>query len=136
MLKLSVGFGVLGLLLLVASFVPWPAAPAEAVPTAVPQAAPLSDLATQGRALFQAKGCVTCHRYEGFARPDEFFLDIAPDLTHYQPDPAFVREWLRDPAAIRPNTFMPQLDLKESEIEALMAFLAADDPILTPSPSP
>ncbi|MEW5988131.1 MAG: c-type cytochrome [Chloroflexota bacterium] len=128
MLKLSIGLAALGLLLLVASFIPWSAAPEPALPTAVPQVAPLSDLAAQGRVLFQAKGCVTCHRYEGFARPDEFFLDIAPDLTHYQPDPAFVREWLRDPAAIRPNTLMPRLDLDETEIEALLAFLAAGSP--------
>jgi hypothetical protein len=49
-----------------------------------------------------------------------------PDLTHYQGNPDFLRQWLRHPRAIRPNTFMPNLDLSEAEIEALVAFLSAD----------
>ena len=47
----------------------------------------------------------------------------APDLTHYQPDADFIRTWLKDPQALRPGTMMPNLRLKESEIEALLAFL-------------
>jgi len=38
-----------------------------------------------------------------------------------------VRSWLKDPRAIRPNTAMPDLGLRQEEIEALLAFLAADD---------
>jgi len=47
----------------------------------------------------------------------------APDLTHYQPDPDFVRRWLRDPSAVRPGSNMPNLRLSDDEIEALLAFL-------------
>jgi cytochrome c1 len=56
---------------------------------------------------------------------DSYFVSVidAPDLTHYQPDPAFVRTWLKDPQAVRPNTAMPNLGLTETEIEALLAFL-------------
>jgi hypothetical protein len=47
----------------------------------------------------------------------------APDLTRYQPNPDFVRRWLREPQAVRPGTIMPDLNLSEDEIEALLAFL-------------
>ena len=47
----------------------------------------------------------------------------APDLTDYDPDPGFVRVWLRDPEAVRPGTRMPNLGLSEEEIAALLAFL-------------
>ena len=50
------------------------------------------------------------------------------DLTGYDPDPEFVRQWLRDPGAVRPGTEMPNLNLSDEETEALIAFLdgAAD----------
>ena len=94
---------------------------------------PTLDPAEQGRALFQAKGCATCHRHAGLnighvAVTDTVDLDLgqalgAPDLTHYTPDPDFVRRWLRDPAAVRPGTAMPNLRLSDDEIEGLLAFL-------------
>jgi cytochrome c1 len=68
-------------------------------------------------------------RVEAYAGAD---LDLgtvmgAPDLTHYRPNPAFVRQWLRDPSAVRPGTDMPNLRLSDEEIEALLAFLQAND---------
>lgn len=117
-----------GLLLLVISFMPRPAeqsTPQE--PVQEPPPAALTDLspeqlANSGLALFQAKGCPSCHRHNAVT-PVEFSTEMGPNLTNYTPDPEFVREWLRDPAAIRPNTEMPDLDLSEDEIEAIVAFL-------------
>jgi len=40
-----------------------------------------------------------------------------PGLTHYRPDPEFLRRWLKDPKAIRPATEMPTLGLQQDEIE-------------------
>ena len=104
---------------------------ARAVPTPTPAPAEV------GRALFQAKGCTTCHRHAGLSiervetrgRADLTLGQAlgAPDLTHYQPDAAFVRRWLRDPAAVRPDTAMPNLHLSDEEIEALLAFLQTND---------
>lgn len=104
-------------------------------PAAAPTPRPAP--AALGRALFQAKGCTTCHRHDGvdvtrvevYAGAD---LDLgtvmgAPDLTHYRPDPTFVRPWLRDPSAVRPGTDMPNLRLSDEEIEALLAFLQTND---------
>lgn len=77
--------------------------------------------ADYGRDLFLAKGCVTCHAHTAY--PDVFSVGIGPDLTHYQAAPDFMADWLRDPKALKPQTLMPNLDLTDSEIQALTAFL-------------
>ena len=129
--------------LLVLSFTPWgdvtDVAAIPATPTN-PPATPTRSPAEIGRTLFTIKGCATCHRHDGLnvarlsfggetIRVSESFLVAgAPDLTHYQPEPDFVRQWLSDPRAIRPNTTMPNLGLTEDEIEALLAFLQTNKP--------
>jgi len=140
--KASVALLVIALGLLALSFVDWGAAAAAVapVPAATDKAVPERSPAERGRDLFLTKGCATCHRYEGLSttrilsgidgEPADWSLADAggaPDLTHYRPDPGFVRSWLKDPRAIRPNTAMPDLGLRQEEIEALLAFLAADD---------
>jgi cytochrome c2 len=112
MLRTSAAIGILGLVLLVASALPWEtrtAAPAD------------SDY---GKLLFTAKGCADCHMHAAVAtRAGAWTTNIGPNLTGYQPDPAFVRRWLHDPRAVRPTTQMPNLNLSDSEIDALIAFL-------------
>lgn len=116
-----------GLLLLAASLVPGSPGPEAAASTPPAGAtASLSALALEGRALFRAKGCTICH-YHAAIVTDQWTLGAEPggppNLTGYEPDPAFVRDWLRDPSAIRPGTEMPTLGLSEEEITALIAFL-------------
>jgi cytochrome c2 len=144
MYRLSTILIILALILLVVSFVPWPSfAPAEGVtaaqgveeqgsiaageprmePTA--EAAPtVVDLAEHGRTLFMIKGCSSCHTYVPIT---EDKLSFGPNLTNYVPDPEFVRTWLRDPVAVRPEARMPDLDLSEEEIDALIAFLTLEE---------
>lgn len=81
--------------------------------------------ALDGADLFLAKGCVTCH-YHGDV-PKAINVSIGPVLTHYDSDEAYLRVWLSDPSALKPETFMPNLDLSEDEIDALVAFLLADE---------
>ena len=78
--------------------------------------------AEHGRALFRDKGCVTCH-VNGRAEGETGTFDIGPDLTAYRNDAEFLRAWLADPKALRPDTTMPDMDLSEAEIEDLIAFL-------------
>jgi cytochrome c oxidase subunit 2 len=80
--------------------------------------------AEHGRALFLAKGCAACHQHSrvSLSVPGPV---IGPNLTIYQAEESFVRNWLRDPQAMRPNTRMPNLNLSEAEIDALVAFLSA-----------
>lgn len=119
-------FLLLAAVVAIGSFV-WQMAPGPVLAereTAVPAIAPEQ----MGEALFVAKGCVTCHRHDGITIM-ESVAQIGPDLTHYQGNPDFLRQWLSDPKAIRPETFMPNLDLSDAEIETLAAFLsrAADE---------
>lgn len=125
MLRTSVILGLIGLLLLFASFLPWPG-DASATTIASPQNTPVTaaELAEKGRAMFLAKGCATCHRHDDVGRQPNL-VEVGPTLTHYEPNEAFVRRWLRDPRAVRPTTTMPNLALNEDEIDALIVFLAA-----------
>ena len=82
---------------------------------------PAPDQAATGKALFVAKGCVNCHAHRDFSAASQSF---GPVLSDYQPNAEYVTRWLRDPAAIKPGTLMPNLQLSEAEIAALIAYLA------------
>jgi hypothetical protein len=100
-------------------------APPENKPVAgiVPAGKPVSQ-EEFGKILFVAKGCVTCHvnpRVEAAFIP--FQVDVGKNLTGYVASPEFLRIWLKDPKAVKPNTEMPNLELSQAEIEALIVFL-------------
>jgi cytochrome c2 len=131
MMKLSVVLATIGLALLLLSALPVssaiPAAQAPSLtvaPTAAPSAALQADIA-YGRALFSAKGCATCHRHAAVSSSGFGPESGIPDLTTYRWSVDYLRTWLKDPAAIKPATDMPNLGLKRDEIEALIAFLSA-----------
>src|SRR5262245_22042010 len=131
MLKLSFALAALGLALLALSALPGRAATTNAIvaapaPAAAPTAAPVD--VQYGRALFSAKGCATCHHHGAIPGSGQIGDSDVPDLTNYTVNADFVRTWLKDPRAIRPNTWMPNLELKQDEIEALIAFLSAKQP--------
>jgi cytochrome c2 len=126
MIKLSMALAVAGLALVLASAVPWGAGGASApppAPTPTPATAQMS-AADYGKALFSAKGCVTCHHHAG-VRNSGTFSEGLPDLSAYHGDADYLRKWLKDPSAVKPGTDMPTLGLKDDEIEALIAFLSA-----------
>lgn len=78
-----------------------------------------------GRQLFVAKGCITCHTNRKVKESAQYWtIEIgAPDLTKFSasPEALFIR--LKDPAAAKSDTKMPNLGLKETEINALIAFI-------------
>jgi mono/diheme cytochrome c family protein len=81
-------------------------------------------LAATGMDLFVAKGCVICHTHSDI--PDgyiAFQTNVGPNLTTYSATPTFLRLWLSDPAGVKPKTQMPNLELSDAEIEALIWFL-------------
>jgi cytochrome c oxidase subunit 2 len=84
--------------------------------------------AVNGQRIFIAKGCITCHAHEQVDRDIDgtIFVDTGPDLSDYSADPGFLSSWLADPAAIKPETEMPDLELDQAEIEALVDFLNSD----------
>lgn len=119
--------------ILVSAFVIVTALQAAAVPAnarAISQTASgarTGDLVAQGRTLFVAKGCIVCHRNDDLAREraamSEFNFDDVPNLTRVNLEPAYLRRWLHDPQAVKPATWMPNLHLAETEIDALAAYL-------------
>lgn len=76
-----------------------------------------------GEALFVAKGCILCHQNHNVTMAANL-RTVGPDLTNYEANAPFLRLWLADPPALKPQTFMPNLELSESEIETLITFLS------------
>jgi cytochrome c2 len=79
-----------------------------------------------GAELFLAKGCVMCHAHQSVPESATVSLSIGPDLSQYHNSPDFLRSWLANPSAVRPETGMPDLGLSTAEIDALIAFLNRD----------
>jgi mono/diheme cytochrome c family protein len=79
---------------------------------------------TLGHDLFLAKGCVVCHVHRGMPVNPNFAIQTdAPDLTYYHNDPDYLTKWLYAPEEVKPGTFMPNLKLRDEEINALVAFI-------------
>lgn len=99
--------------------------PSQSVALAAPDSSP----AETGQALFLAKGCVICHAHAAVTEARRSFAEfsIGPNLTTLSANPDFLRQWLKDPSAVKPGTAMPTLGLSDSEIEALIAFLKAGE---------
>jgi len=97
----------------------WPPAPLGAAALAAGTSPAEQNLATQGAALFQGKGCIACHGPQGEG------TDIAPTLKGVSAkyDADYLNLWLKDPAAVKPGTAMPNLGLSDAEVKALVAHL-------------
>lgn len=78
--------------------------------------------AERGRVLFRDKGCVMCH-VNARVGGETGMISNGPVLTAYRNDPAYIRRWLADPAAIKPGSTMSNLHLSPSEVDDLVAFL-------------
>lgn len=78
-----------------------------------------------GYQLFIAKGCVTCHTNTKIpsAMTGSITVDEGPNLTNYSASSDYLTKWLFKPSAIKPATRMPDLNLSENEITALIAFI-------------
>jgi cytochrome c oxidase subunit II len=88
---------------------------------------PEYSMVASGADLFVAKGCVICHSHGDIpAKYVDFQTGVGPNLTNYSAAPTFLELWLSDPAGIKPKTQMPNLELSEAEIGALITFLNAE----------
>ncbi len=78
-------------------------------------------LVDRGREVFTARGCPSCHTMGAAGTP------IAEDLSHVgrKYDQAYLRRWLRNPAAQKPKAHMPKLDVPPADVDALAAYLAS-----------
>lgn len=108
------------------SFIPGSTVPkveAQAEPTSQPEEVFVSQV-EYGRRLFIAKGCVTCHVNDKAFAKDSIHIEMgAPNLTSFSASPEALFLRLKDPASVKSDTKMPNLNLSETEIEALIAFI-------------
>jgi len=86
--------------------------------THAPAALSASD---RGRRLFVAKGCVTCHLHGDVSGSG--VVAVGPELTNRRLAPEYLQRFLADPSITGNTNRMPNLDLKQAEIGALIAFL-------------
>jgi hypothetical protein len=78
-----------------------------------------------GRQLFVAKGCITCHVNRKILNSSEYWtIDMgATDLSNFSANEDVLFMRLKDPTSVKSDTKMPNLELPEEEIEALVAFI-------------
>ncbi len=75
---------------------------------------PISDEASRGQVLFQEHNCIACHQFYGLGGY------MGPDLTNVisRYSPAYARAFL-----VAGTARMPNFDLAEDEVDALVAYL-------------
>src|SRR5258707_5808963 len=85
---------------------------------------------SQGKRIFETTACINCHTVAGTAANGRF----GPDLTHFMSrdtiaagaapnTPDKLRLWIENPAAIKPGSFMPAMQLEDRASPALPPYL-------------
>jgi len=104
---------------------------------------PNASTLTLAYATFERAGCYACHKTRGF----EGLRKPGPNLTRVKGklSPEWVRNWIREPRAIKPATWMPQVWYNsnssspqdavrnEAEINAAVAYLFANSDDYAPA---
>lgn len=81
----------------------------------------------EGQRLVAAYGCLDCHRIAGRGALKAPSLDgISRRLAGAEGE--LVRLWITDPKRINERTAMPRFRLSNSELEAILLYLASVDP--------
>lgn len=87
--------------------------------------------AAQGRQAFTTHACVGCHTIQGVSGGQ-----LGPDLTHFASrktiaggmlpnTPGNVARWLKNPPDVKPGSLMPNLNLPDAQVAALVAYLSS-----------
>lgn len=94
------------------------------------EAEPATPSDSEGEAVFMGSSCVGCHTIRG---TDARATD-GPDLTHlmtrdiiggfFENTEANLRQFVRDPHEIKHGVFMPPSDIDDSDLDALIEYLA------------
>lgn len=125
--RIAMAFTTVCLAVGIATFIPGSAVPkAEArddLPVEAAGEASISQVEL-GRRLFIAKGCITCHVNSNAGTSGYVTIEMgAPNLSKFSASPEALRPRLKDPTLVKSDTQMPDLNLSEAEIEALIAFI-------------
>jgi len=98
----------------------------QKAPVAAPDSA---SLAARGLVIFQKGLCVACHMIDGVS-----YGVVGPNLTKvatrttiasgiYPNDPEHLKAWIKNAPAEKPGSLMPNMNLSDADVEALVAFL-------------
>jgi len=109
-----------------ADYASWVAS--QEAPPALP-AASTSSLVSAGASVFNTVGCAGCHTITGVSDGV-----VGPNLSHFKSRSVFaggifantdpnLRLWLANPPAQKPGSVMPNLNLSETQITDLVAYL-------------
>jgi cytochrome c oxidase subunit 2 len=85
---------------------------------------------SQGQRIFETTACINCHTVAGTSANGRF----GPDLTHLMSRDTIaagaapntrenLRLWIQNPAAIKPGSLMPAMQLNDQELDTLTAYL-------------
>ncbi len=83
-----------------------------------------------GRHIFETTACINCHAVSGTVANGRF----GPDLTHLMSretiaagaapnTPENLRLWIQNPDALKPGSLMPAMELNDTDLNALTAYL-------------
>jgi cytochrome c oxidase subunit 2 len=86
--------------------------------------------AAEGRAVFMNSACINCHTVAGTVATGRF----GPDLTHLasrdtiasgpvQNTPENLRQWIADPASMKPGALMPSMHLSDHDLDVITSYL-------------
>jgi cytochrome c oxidase subunit 2 len=92
--------------------------------------ASLSSEAEEGRRVFNRTACINCHTISGSVANGRF----GPDLTHLMGRETIasgaagnnaenLRAWIQNPAKFKPGVLMPAMNLTDSELNAVTAYM-------------
>jgi cytochrome c oxidase subunit II len=95
-----------------------------------PAPAPQTPEQIRGHELFMSGPCASCHQIIGTPAAGQ----TGPDLTHVASrrsiaagarpySIAALHDWLRDPHSVKPGNHMPQVQLSDTDLNALTAYL-------------
>lgn len=95
-----------------------------------PAPAPNTPQLARGQEVFMSGPCATCHQIVGTQAAGR----TGPDLTHLASRRTIaagarpysfeaLRDWLRDPQSVKPGNHMPVVQLSDSDLNALTAYL-------------
>jgi cytochrome c oxidase subunit 2 len=84
------------------------------------------------REVFESLSCVNCHTIKGTSAKGTF----GPDLTHLMSRRTLasgmipntrdnLREWIKDPQTIKPGCQMPDMQLSNAQLDAVVAYLSS-----------
>jgi len=93
-------------------------------------AQPTRGPAAEGLELVKSESCLNCHAISGLPG----HKDIGPDLTHIASrrilasgaidnSPENLFKWLKDPDSIKPESHMPNFQLSDDRVNALVAYM-------------